>query len=69
MQEPKRLIDYILQDPVLNLSGWVRGDKNGAEAFNPCAYNRFEWGSDGYVGTLDTMDLFGATLSQSSKRI
>lgn len=50
MLEPKRLIDYSLQDPVLNLSGWIHGEKNGSEASNPCAYNRFEWGSDGNAG-------------------
>jgi len=26
-------------------------------------YDRFEWGSDGDAGKLDTVDLFGATLS------
>ncbi len=40
-----------------------------SEAFNPYAYNRFEWGSDGYVGKSNTIDLFGATLSQSNKCI
>jgi len=54
--------------PGLNLSGWVRKEKTESEASNPYAYNRFEWGSDGYAG-IDTMDLFGATLRQSSKCI
>jgi hypothetical protein len=37
--------------------------KIDSEASNPYAYNRFEWGSDGYVGKLNTVDSFGATLS------
>jgi hypothetical protein len=35
--------------------------KTESEASNPCAYNRFEWGSEGYAGKLNTMDLLGAT--------
>ncbi len=64
MQEPKRLIDFILQNPRAKLSGWVRKEKTESEASNPCAYNRFEWGSDGDAGKLDTLDVLGATLSK-----
>lgn len=40
---------------------WAFNEKTEPEASNPCAYNRFEWGSDGYAGKLNTMDLLGAT--------
>jgi hypothetical protein len=42
--------------PGLNLSSWVCKEKMEYEASNPCAYERFEWGSDGYAGKLNTMD-------------
>ncbi|AKJ40632.1 MULTISPECIES: hypothetical protein [Methanosarcina] len=61
MLEPKCLIDYILQDPVLNLSGWIHGEKNGSEALTHVRTTASS-GEATETPVINTMDLFGATL-------